>query len=325
VLRDDPLNCEVRLSRLVEGQVTPNDRFYVRSHFPVPAIDADRWRLEVHGLVRTPLGLSLDDLKQMPSRTRAVTLECAGNGRSFFSPAIEGEPWSLGAVSTAEWTGVLLSDILGMAALDPGATELIFRGAEGFERSLELEAAHATPVLLVYAMNGQPLPADHGFPLRAIVPGWYAVASVKWLTEIELTDRPFEGFFQTQRYVYEWTGGAEPVTRQKVRSVITQPAEGETLRPGDLTIRGLAWSGSAPVTRVQVRLGNGAWKDAELNEAQPYAWRAWELTTTVERSGVLAIRSRATDASGETQPDHAQWNRLGYGNNSIQKVTVRIG
>ena len=321
-MRGEPLNAEVRLSRLAEGGITPNERFYIRSHFAPPAIAAADWRLVVHGLVHNPLSLSLDDLRKMPAREEAVTLECAGNGRSLFRPKIEGEPWALGAVSTAAWKGVALSGVLSAAGLQAGATHLVFRGAEGFERGLG--RAEARQTLLAYEMNGRPLPQEHGRPVRAVVPGWYAVASVKWLNEIEVTDRPFEGHFQTDRYVYEWPDRREPVTLQKVRSLIVEPEDGAAVRAGRFVIRGLAWSGAGAITRVDVSLGSGRWTEAATRGTHRHAWKQWELTAQVERPGRLIIRSRATDASGKTQPERAEWNRLGYGNNSIQTVAVRV-
>lgn len=319
MVRADPLNCEVRIGRLVKGAVTPNDRFYIRSHFPTPAIDPRTWRLRVHGLVERELSLDLDDVRKMPSMTQTVTLECAGNGRTLFTPAIEGEPWTLGAVSTATWRGVLLSHFLAAAGVRSGATHLVFRGAEGFERGLSLDEAAKT--VLAHEMNGEPLPAEHGSPLRAVVPGWYAVASVKWLTEIEVTDRPFDGYYQTQRYVY---AEGEPVTRQKVRSLIVAPTERARLAPGRLEVRGVAWSGAASISRVDVRVGDEPWTEAQLIPSDPDAWTLWRLTTRAVPPGRVTLQSRATDATGATQPEQAEWNRLGYGNNSIQKVTVEV-
>ena len=318
-MRADPLNCEVRLPRLVEGGVTPNERFYIRSHFPPPALEARTWRLHVHGLVDRHLHLNLDEIRAMRSVTQTVTLECAGNGRTLFTPAIEGEPWRLGAVSTAKWRGVLLSDVLTGARMRANATHLVFRGAEGFERGLSFAESRET--LLVHEMNGVPLPPEHGFPLRAIVPGWYAVASVKWLQEIEVTDTPFDGYYQTQRYVY---AEGEPVTRQRVRSLITQPEDAASLSAGETVIQGLAWSGLAAISRVEVRVGHGDWIDAELDEGDAFAWRPWRLATAFNHRGKIELSSRATDDSGTMQPEHAEWNRLGYGNNSIQKVTVEV-
>jgi DMSO/TMAO reductase YedYZ molybdopterin-dependent catalytic subunit len=204
----DPLNAETRIPDLAGGAVMPSRRFYLRDHFAIPKLDGERFRLAVGGLVERPLAVSLGELHNLPCESRVVTLECAGNGRSFFDPPVPGEPWDLGAVSTAEWTGVPLAALLDRAGLQPGATEVIFRGADGgrvaevdtpirFERSLPVDQCR--DALLAYAMNGEPLTPAHGFPLRLIVPGWYAVASVKWLTEIVVSDRAFEGHFQTDK------------------------------------------------------------------------------------------------------------------------------
>src|SRR5205823_10927197 len=195
--------------------VMPSAHFYVRNHFQIPAVDPATWRLKVGGLVERPLELSLRDLQGMSSQTQFVTLECAGNGRSRLDPPVAGEKWGLGAVSTAEWTGVPLVDVLDRAGPKAGAVDVVLRGADGgavpgrtegirFERSLKLDEARGSEVLLAYAMNGEALPARHGYPLRVIVPGWYAVTSVKWLTEIEVIGVPFTGHFQTDAYIYEW-------------------------------------------------------------------------------------------------------------------------
>lgn len=340
VLRSaDPLNCETPISALMGGTVTPNEHFYVRNHFPVPAIDGARWRLEVGGLVRRPLRLGITDLVNLPAQVQTATLECAGNGRAFLTPPVSGEQWELGAVSTAEWTGVSLAEVLDRAGLKSGAQEAVFRaadraigkhsrGAGRFERSLTLDDVHQADVLLAYAMNGQPLPIQHGYPLRVIVPGWYGVAAVKWLTEIEVVGQPFRGYFQTEKYVYEWERDGrlerEPVRQMRVRSLITEPdADGE-VDIGPLAIRGLAWSGVAPLARVDVSVSGGAWQPAELF-GQPFtcSWQRWELLTKVSGPGRIALRSRATDGAGRTQPEQAEWNRLGYGNNAIQEVSIR--
>jgi DMSO/TMAO reductase YedYZ molybdopterin-dependent catalytic subunit len=319
--RADPLNCEVRLSRLADGDVTPNDRFYVRNHFPVPTIDAERWRLRVYGHVKVRLDISLRELRRMSAVTLPVTLECAGNGRTFFNPHIEGEPWVLGAVSTAVWKGIALSDILDCAELQATAKHLIFRGADGFERSLSVNEVRESPVLLAFEMNGDQLPVQHGRPLRVIAPTWYAVTSVKWLTEIDVSDLPSGGYYQVERYVYD---NHTPVGLMRVRSLITDPEECAEVELGDLTIQGLAWSGAGLLARVEVAVGDGAWNEVEmLGQRARYAWRRWRLVTPIDRPGEIRLRSRATDSGGETQPEEATWNRHGYGNNSIQTVTVR--
>ena len=340
VHRAHPLNCETSIPALIGGVVMPNAHFYARNHFHIPIIDPSTWRLEVGGLVDRPLRLSLRDLGNMRSETRVVTLECAGNGRALLTPPVEGEKWNLGAVSTAEWTGVPLVEVLDRAGIKPGAREVLFRGADAgsvhgraetvhFERSLNLDDARGSEALLAYAMNGEPLPIQHGHPLRVIVPGWYAVTSVKWLTEIEVIGHPFSGEFQTDSYFYEWQREGqvirEPVTLQRVRALITEPSAGEAVTRGELAIRGVAWSGAAPIARVEVSVGGGTWQESRLvGERKRHSWQWWELITCVEQPGTIMVRARATDLAGRTQPERPEWNRLGYGNNCISEVPVSV-
>jgi DMSO/TMAO reductase YedYZ molybdopterin-dependent catalytic subunit/rhodanese-related sulfurtransferase len=340
VHRAHPLNCETSIPALIGGVVMPNARFYVRNHFDTPRLDPVSWRLEVKGLVERPLRLSLRDLHNTRSETLVATLECAGNGRAAFDPPADGEQWQLGAVSTAEWTGVPLAELLDHAGLTPQAVEIVFRGADQgnagdaadlirFERSLPVTDAGHTGSLLAYAMNGEPLPLEHGYPLRLIVPGWYAVASVKWLTEIEATGSPFTGFFQTKRYVYETgrngTVAREPVRLQHVRSVITQPSAGQEVTAGALVVRGVAWSGAAPIDKVEVSIGSGPWQNARLiGQRHRHSWQWWELLTRIDSPGETTLRARATDLAGRTQPDRPHWNRLGYGGNAVQNVPLLI-
>jgi DMSO/TMAO reductase YedYZ molybdopterin-dependent catalytic subunit len=340
VHRAHPLNCETPIRELVGGVVMPNARFYVRSHFQIPNLDPATFRLTVSGCVERPLSLNLRDLHSMPSQTLIVTLECAGNGRTLFHPPVEGEKWNLGAVSTAEWTGVPLAEVLDRTGVLTQAREVLFTGADGgtladhsgpkrFERSLQIDNARQADVLLAYAMNGEPLPIQHGYPVRLIVPGWYAVASVKWLAEIVLMDQPFCGQYQTDKYCYEWERNGqvvrEPVTLQRVRALITEPAPNQEIRAGELAVRGVAWSGVAPIARVEVSLGGGSWHEARLvSERKRYSWQWWELITRVKELGIVTLRARATDLAGRTQPEVAEWNHLGYGNNAIQQVEVRI-
>jgi DMSO/TMAO reductase YedYZ molybdopterin-dependent catalytic subunit len=325
-----PLNCETSIPALIGGVVMPNARFYVRNHFQTPRLDPVCWRLEVNGL----------DLHYMRSETLVVTLECAGNGRSAFDPPAEGEQWQLGAVSTAEWTGVPLAEILDRAGLSPEAVEIVFRGADRgnvgdaadpirFERSLPVTDAGHPGSLLAYAMNGEPLPLEHGYPLRLIVPGWYAVASVKWLTEIEAIGSPFTGFFQAKRYVYETQHNGsvarEPVRLQQVRSVITQPSAGQEVTAGDLLVRGVAWSGAAPIDIVEVSVGSGPWQNARLiGQQHRHSWRWWELLTRIDSPGETTLRARATDLAGRTQPGQPRWNRFGYGANAVQNIPLLV-
>ncbi len=219
VRSEDPLNLEMPFERL-DSFITPIESFYVRTHFPIPAIDRDAWWLHVEGEVEKPFAINYEELLELESRTIPATLECAGNNRNFLEPKIKGVQWGLGAVGTAEWTGVALSILLDRAELKPEACEVIFEGADGgrlddpkappgelkFARSIPVSKAH-TAVLLAYKMNDADLPPQHGFPLRAIVPGWYAMASIKWLQRIIITDQPFTGYYQTMDYSLEAARG----------------------------------------------------------------------------------------------------------------------
>jgi DMSO/TMAO reductase YedYZ molybdopterin-dependent catalytic subunit len=340
VHRAHPLNCETSIPALIGGVVMPNAHFYVRDHFQIPMLDPATWQLAVGGLVERPLRLSLRDLRSMRSQTQVVTLECAGNGRWLLSPPVEGEKWEFGAVSTAEWTGVPLVEVLDRAGLRSSAREVVFRGPDSgsvdggtepvrFERSLKLDDARDSNVLLAYAMNGEPLPVQHGYPLRLIVPGWYAVGSVKWLTEIEVMDQPFQGYFQATKYQFEREQDGrllrEPVTLQRVRALITEPQPQEQLQWGKVIIRGVAWSGAAPIARVEVSIDAGTWQEARLiGDRHRHSWQWWELLVHIEQLGEVVLRVRATDLAGRTQPEHPEWNRLGYGNNQIHEIPIQI-
>ncbi|MBZ7926545.1 sulfite oxidase [Ensifer adhaerens] len=338
--RVNPLNGETSVPDLAGGAVMPNGRFYLRNHFDIPNLNDDGYRLSIGGLVERPLSLSMTELHNLHAESLVVTLECAGNGRSLFEPAVPGEAWGLGAVSTAEWTGVPLMEVLERAGLLPGAKEVTFRGADSgivdehgalvrFERGLSIEQIRETDALLAYEMNGEPLPLPHGYPLRLIVPGWYAVASVKWLTEINVTDQPCAAHYQMEKYWYHWVreGHDEyaPVKLMNVRALISSPDQGENLPRGETAIRGVAWSGAESISKVDVSLNDGPWREARLiGERRRSAWQWWELITRLERPGPLTVRARATDMAGRSQPKRAEWNRQGYGNNSIHSVTVQV-
>lgn len=336
---EQPLNAELPPHAL-SGDLTPTDQFFRRNHFPVPDLTGEHWRLRVGGLVREPLELDLADLRRLGGQSTVATLECAGNGRNLFSPPVEGARWDLGAVSSARWTGVPLADVLALAGIAPQAREVVFRGADSgtvdgvaepirYERSLSVADALGAGALLVYEMNGAPLLARHGFPVRLVVPGWYAVASVKWLTDIEVTDEPFTGYFQDTHYVYEWQRDGqrvrEPVRLQLVRALITAPASGRRLPAGDLDIGGVAWSGAGPVSRVEVRVRDGQWQDARLvGRPEPYGWQRWELSAAGLPPGPAVIRARAYDAAGRDQLTKPEWNWLGYGGNFVHEVAVTL-
>jgi DMSO/TMAO reductase YedYZ molybdopterin-dependent catalytic subunit len=273
--------------------------------------------------------LSFDDLRRRPAVTLANTLECAGNGRAFLDPPAPGEPWLLGAVGTAEWTGTPLAGLLEEAGVSPAAVEVLFRGADsgtpgGFDQAIAFERSLPLPVppdtVVAYAMNGQPLPPEHGAPFRLVVPGWYGVASVKWLVEIRAIAARFRGFYQVDRYVIDGV----PLDEMAPRAVIAAPADGATIAPGAAVIRGYAWSGLTTIERVEVSVDGGAtWSEATLGPVRDRAWRTWELAWE-PRAGRATLLARATDGRGERQPLEQVWNTLGYRNNAAQPLTVEV-
>jgi DMSO/TMAO reductase YedYZ molybdopterin-dependent catalytic subunit len=331
----DPWNAEASLASL-RDECTPTEAFYVRNNFVPPVLDAKQFRLRVGGAVERAVELDLDTLRSMRRVERRVTLECAGNGRILLDPPAPGTQWGLGAAGTAVFAGVALADVLVMAGVRAGAVEAVFTGADRgavpehgvvpFQRSLPIDVARADGPLLAWEMNGAPLTRDHGFPLRLVVPGWYAVASVKWLTDIELVERPFTGHFQLDRYVYLQDGAiVAPVSTMRVRSLITSHADAQSVRAGGTRIEGVAWSGAHAIARVDVSVDDGEWIEARLDgtshAGEMIGW-ASDLTLS---AGAHRVRARATDASGETQPARADWNELGYGNNAIQEVQLDVG
>jgi DMSO/TMAO reductase YedYZ molybdopterin-dependent catalytic subunit len=324
----EPLNAETRLDRQ-EGPLTPTQRHYVRSHFAFPSAPNG---ISIGGAVRAARSISLAELQALPARTAAVTLECAGNGRSFLRPPAPGEQWGLGAVSTAEWTGVTLRALLEPAGLSTSVVEILFRGADtgtpadlgrriAFERSLPVGRALADDVLVAYAMNGAALPLEHGAPARLIVPSWYGMASVKWLAEIVALEEPFRGFYQADRYVID---GA-PLQAVKPRAVIVAPLTSVAARRAAI-IRGYAWSGQGSIVRVDVSTDGGVtWHQAEV--AAPIAraaWREFRLPWT-PAAGTFELLARATDATGETQGAVNVRTALGYANNAAQPIRVTAG
>src|SRR5918993_3373750 len=343
MINPTPYNAEAPPEALL-GDITPTALHYVRSNFALPTHDGT---LQVSGAVKNPLTLTLDDLRSMPAHERAVTLECAGNGRLDTRPLPTGEPWGDYAVSTASWTGALLHDVLEQSSPATDGVDVRFEGADHgayhlkpvladtdkqdltFERALPLAQAAdpAAEILIAYEMNGEPLGPDHGAPFRLVVPHWYAVASVKWLTRIDILTEPYTGEFQTGHYIYEWADRPhEPVSLMRVRSRITAPAPASVLDAGICTVRGKAWSGTGPVTRVEVSLtGEGDWFEAKLERpAGPYSWQDWSFDWDATAVGRHTLRARATDAAGNVQPEVPPWNRLGYGNNAIEVIYVDV-
>jgi len=305
--------------------ITPVEQFFVRSHFAVPSLTAQNWQLRIEGAVERPLTLTLADLMQMPSHTHVVTLECAGNSRAFLAPPAPGVPWTLGAVGNAERMGVRLATVLERVGVKAAALEIILEGADQGEvkeeprppgqihyaRSLPLAQLQQSPGLLAYAMNGEPLPPAHGFPVRALIPGWYGMASVKWLTRIIVTEQPFQGYFQTVDYAY-WAQHdglppqLVPITAMTVKAEIARPAAHEIVPANTIyRIHGAAWAGADAIANVDISTDGGAtWHAATLlGEPVDRAWRFWEFVwPTPATPGSYTLMARATDATGRTQP-----------------------
>jgi DMSO/TMAO reductase YedYZ molybdopterin-dependent catalytic subunit len=345
VRSSDPLNLEMPFEKL-DGFITPTESFYVRCHFPMPKIDQKDWRLRVEGEIERPFEIDYDELLSLESHTIPATLECAGNSRNFLEPKVKGVAWGLGAVGNAQWTGVPLSILLDRAGVKAGASEVILEGTdEGpldepkrpsgkvqFARSIPIAKARED-VLLAYKINGEELPQQNGFPLRAIVPGWYAVASIKWLERIIVTDKPFTGYYQTLDYSY-WERREElaelvPIREMQIKAEIANPIEGETVPArSNVRVHGAAWTGDGEITKVELSTDGGAtWNNAKLiDKAAPYAWRLWEFEWhTPAKGGKQTLMARATDSRGRTQPTERDPDRGTYMINHLLPITVEVG
>lgn len=321
--------------------VTPAGLHYLLIHFDIPEADAN-WTLSIGGKVAHPRTLSVPEIMALPARTLRVTLECAGNGRGQMSPRYPSMPWLEEGVSTAEWTGTPLAALLAAAGVHPGASEVVFRGTDrgidrgtehDYARSLTVAEAMRPDVLVVYAMNGQPLLPQHGAPLRLVVPGWYGMASVKWLAKIEATDVPFDGVQQVGSYHFRAQVGEQgvPCTHIRVNSLMAPPGAPDfftrrrTVAEGAVKLQGRAWPGNgAQIARVEVAV-DGKWRDASLDPpAGPWAWRGWSYEWAA-RPGEHTLACRATDALGNVQPEEPVADATGFGNNAIQQVQVTVG
>ncbi len=322
--------------------VTPVGLHYLLIHYDIPVIDPATWRLTIGGAVSHETRLSLDDLQARSSVTRRVTLECAGNGRARLSPRAISQPWLNHAIGTGSWTGVPLADLLEEVAPTDAAVELVFtgadRGVEGgqpqaYQRSLTIEQARRDGVVLAYALNGAPLPPQHGAPVRLVVPGWYGMASVKWLQTIEAVTEPFDGYQQTT--AYRWRDAPDdpgtPMREIRVQSMLLPPGVPDfaTRRrfvpAGPTPLSGRAWSGHGPVTHVEVSTDGGAtWVPAQLDPPpDPHAWQRFTCTWDAP-VGRHELCSRATDAAGRTQPLEPEWNLGGYGGNAVHRLDVEV-
>jgi DMSO/TMAO reductase YedYZ molybdopterin-dependent catalytic subunit len=310
------------------SRIVPTDRFFIRSNGPVPLVDAVSWRLQIRGEIEQPSSFSLDDLRALPARRLEAFLECAGNGRTRFDPLPPGTPWRNDAVGNAVWDGVALADVLAQVGVCPGAVDVVTQGADFPEmrRGLPLPVALDPRTLLAWGMNGEPLPVAHGGPVRLLVPGWAGIASTKWLVGLEVMNRPFDGFWNTDNYVFwdEQGNPLRPIAEMPPKSVIVSPADGGEITPGAVIISGWAWSGFGAVEQVEVSVDAGqTWCAAMLQPGERTGWRRW-ATRWEATPGSHRIQARATDERRLRQPREAPWNAKGYQMNAIQEIVVRV-
>jgi DMSO/TMAO reductase YedYZ molybdopterin-dependent catalytic subunit len=340
VVTAQPENSETPLEE-VRGWVTPNRLFFVRNHFDVPALYPDSWRLRIEGLCDRPTDWTYEDLAALPQRSVFATVECAGNGRSFLRERAAGVQWGAGAIGHAEWTGVPVQAVLERAGIRAGALEILFEGADrgsesdhpepmNFARSLPLSKALDPNTLLVLHMNGEPLEPIHGAPVRLFVPGWYGVASVKWLSRIEVIDYPFRGYFQTKKYTYDRVtpSGKETaiVGPMIVKSEVIRPRNGDVLGLGTNRIFGIAWAGEEPIAAVEVSTDGGrTWNQAELmGPHASFSWTLWEYLWETAALGEYALFARAISKSGRVQPMEHDSLHGGYMVHHSRSTVVRI-
>lgn len=340
-----PLDAETPVQEFVSS-LTPNSRFFVRSHFgppPSEQLSDENWRLRVTGLVDRPLTLTLRELKQFATVTITAVMQCSGNGRASYRPKVPGVQWDRGAVGNARWTGVRLRDVLAKAGPQTNGLHVQFQGADRpaaetvplFVRSIPIEKALHLDTIVAYEMNGRPLPLLHGAPLRVVTPGWMADSCIKWLTDITVRQDEAQGYYMQTAYRYparpvtpgEVIASSElkPVEEMVVKSLIAQPREGASLVPGPVTIGGVAWTGEGRIVSVEVSLDEGrTWEPARLvGEDLPYAWRQWQYIWQAT-SGTKTILCRATDDRGVTQPKASPWNPGGFLWNGWDHVSVTV-
>lgn len=341
-----PLDAETPVQEF-SSYLTPNSRFFVRSHFGPPPheqLSDENWQLRVTGLVDRPLTFTLQELKQFETITITAVVQCSGNGRASYRPKVPGVQWERGAVGNARWTGVRLLDVLAKAGLQTNGCHVQFQGADRpvaatvplFVRSIPLEKALHPDTILAYEMNGRPLPLLHGAPLRVVTPGWMADSCIKWLTDITVQQDEAQGYYMQTAYRYPTrpvtpgeaiaASDLKPVEAMAVKSLIAQPREGASLRLGPVTIQGVAWTGEGKIVSVEVSLDEGrSWEQARLiGEDQPYGWRQWQYIWQAT-SGPRTILCRATDDRGVTQPETSPWNPSGFLWNGWDRVGVKVG
>ena len=333
---DHGINQETRLETL-RGYLTPASHFFIRSHAGTPALDTRTWRLRVEGNgIERPLELAFDELLQLPSRSVIAFVECAGNGRGFFKEVMgkvaSGTQWHLGGIGVAEWTGVPLGAVLELARvkrdLPRDILNVLIEGLDSVKvnRPISLDKAFEDDTLLAYAFNGEPVPPDHGFPVRAIVPGWVGISNVKWVGRIEVRDSAIEVPTTTKTYVLDGPDyPSKPVLRlQTMKSAVALPWPA-VLPAGRHLVRGFAWSPVGRIARVDYSVDGGArWQPAALREPSiARAWTRWDFVWDA-RPGDHVILTRATDDRGNTQPDRIPWNAQGYGYNVPVPHPVKV-
>jgi DMSO/TMAO reductase YedYZ molybdopterin-dependent catalytic subunit len=333
IRQKEPTNLETPFDQL-DSYLTPTELFYIRSHFTAPTLDAASYQLRIDGAVRNPLSLSYRQLREMPSETRVATLECAGNGRVFLVPQVGGAQWELGAVGNAEWTGVPLASLLALAHIDDEACEVVLEGADrgtpkeepippgeiSYFRSLPRQKAMRPEVLIAYQMNGRDLPLDHGYPVRAVVPGHYGMASVKWLTHVRAVREPFLGYWQTSDYAYwDYTDGKpvrRPLAEMKLKCQVARPRVYERIAPNQrYLVSGAAWAGEEEVTEIAVSTDGGqTWAEAQfVDPPERFAWRRWTFDLrTPNKPGKYTLLARAKNGNGEAQPSRHDPNHGTY-------------
>lgn len=345
-----PANAEPPLAELVENWITPNELFYIRSHAPVPEVDTGKYRLVVEGLVGRPLSLSLDQISELADADVVATLTCAGNRRSEHSQTkqVDGVPWNEGAIGNARWGGVKLSTLLKQAGLKDGARHVWFEGLDAIKKgdgtiafggSIPIQKAlldtDDTPgALVVTKMNGRPLPPDHGFPVRNVVPGYIGARSVKWLGRIVVSDNPSPNHYLQDAYKLIPSGDklllaeAPPIYPYRTNSAICTPAAGAKLKAGKITVAGYALpAGQTGTTLARVEVstdGGRTWTPAKLEDsAKPYCWRLWRAEVDVEPATKQLV-VRAMDSTGKMQPRSVEWNMKGYLYTAWHRVPVTV-
>ena len=342
VHNDRPEDLETPLAYF-DSWITPIDAFFVRHHLPRTRIDPAGYRLTIDGMVTKRQELTLADLQKLPQHTVPATIECTGNGRSFFSPKIPGVQWGRGGIGNAEWTGPRIAELLTLAGANPSATYLEADGADSglantpdFIRSLPIKKAYHRATILALKMNGQPLPDLHGSPARLIVPGWDGTSSVKWVVRLTAAAQAHTGFYMNPGYRYPKfalppgtparPAELEVIEGMPVKSSITAPEDRSTVKLGPIAIRGFAWAGEEAIERVEVSTDGGSkWHAAELSkEKLPFAWRLFKFDWRPVQPGYYTILSRATDTAAHVQPVVAQWNPSGYLWNAIDRVGVNV-